>query len=97
MFEMSLNDRQGNGAQGLEGSVVVKLAELLVPEGRLSYNMGVAMSNLTTFPFHCGPLPVFTRLYRFLARGSSALSLRGGGDALKVAAHLSFLKLFDCY
>ena len=88
---------KATGSRGYRGGVVVKLAELLVPEGRLSYNMGVAMSNLTTFPFHCGPLHVFTRLYRFLARGSSALSLRGGGDALKVAAHLSFLKLFDCY
>lgn len=66
---MSLTDRQGNRAQGLEGGVVVKCwAELLVPVGRLSYKMEVAMSNLTTFPFHCGPLPVFTRLYRFLAR-----------------------------
>ena len=36
MFEMSLNDRQGNRAQGLEGGVVVKLAELLVSVGRLS-------------------------------------------------------------
>ena len=59
MFEMSLNDRQGNRAQGLEGGVVVKLAELLVPVGRLSYKMGVEMSNLTTIPFHCGPLPGF--------------------------------------
>ena len=36
MFEMSLSDRQGNGAQGLQGGVVVKLAELLVSVGRLS-------------------------------------------------------------
>ena len=36
MFEMSLSDRQGNGAQGLQGGVVVKLAELLVSVERLS-------------------------------------------------------------
>ena len=61
MFEMSLNDRQGNRAQGLEGGVVVKLAELLVPVGRLSYKMEVEMSNLTTIP------PVSSWIIMFLS------------------------------
>ena len=74
-------------------------AELLVPVGRLSYKMEVAMSNLTTFPFHCGPLPVFTRLYRFLAR-ALVLLVYGGGGCLESCGSFVFFEviwLFYCY